>query len=448
MILNLTNLSIYKIVFTIEMLIAMFLFSSKLEKRKMSWLRYIGSSVVCVTISIFFPIIDDISYSWWYSSLMFLTLFLLCVASLFFILKTSWQNIFLIAITAYTAQHLSYQIFTIICYALKFNTSLQDFYSNDKYDFTLNLINSLRWLVTIVVYSLVYVSVFNLFVPRIKIEGKINNFFVVPISGLILIVDILANSIIVYNSDNGNITVAFIICFYNILSCLLIFFILFFILHNMSLKEELLIKSVFLEQAEDKYEQSKANVEMINLKVHDFKHQLRTLVDKTSLNEKDIKQMEDMIQIYDSNMTTGNKAVDIILMEKKLLCQKKNIDLKCFADCSSLSYMDDADLYSLFGNAIDNAIEAVEKLNDSSRKTINVLVKTINNFMSIRFENYYEGKIQFEKNGLPSTTKENKQNHGIGLKSMQSLVEKYGGNMIISTKENVFSISILFPKKK
>lgn len=444
---QISNLSVYKVVFTVEILAAMFLFSAKVKKRNMPWLRYTLSVLVCITISVFYPIFDEVSYTWWYTTLMFLFLFLLCSTTLFVILDTSWQNIFLIAVTAYTSQHLSYQMFTMLSYAFKLNTSLQSFYGRDNFDFAVTLVNSLKWVITLVIYALVYVGVFELFISDIKIGQKLTDFAVVPISALILTIDILANSIVVYNDDNGNLVVAYMICSYNVLSCVLILFLMFFILRNNSLRDELVIKSLLLEQSEEKYEQSKANVEMINIKVHDLKHQIRTFADKTSLNPKDIEDIEDMIQIYDSNMSTGNKSIDIILMEKKLICQKEGIDLKCFADCSSLGFVDEVDLYSMFGNSIDNAMDATRNLKDGSKKTINIIVKTINDFVSIRIENYYDGNVTIGNDGMPLTTKENKMNHGFGLKSIQNIVKKYDGFMMIDTKNGIFSISILFPRK-
>lgn len=79
-------------------------------------------------------------------------------------------------------------------------------------------------------------------------------------------------------------------------------------------------------------------------------------------------EIEKSVSLYDANVKTGNTVLDTILTEKSLLCYKKGIILSCVADGENIAFMEDADVYSLFGNALDNAIEAVLKL-EEQRKT-------------------------------------------------------------------------------
>lgn len=442
---EITSLYIYKIIFTCEILIAFFLFTSQMPKRKYCVARYIAVSTVAILASTFYPLLQDVSYTWWYSSLMFLLLFILCFIGTFFIIKISFQKLFIIGVAAYTAQHLSYQIYSLLCFVFHFDETLQTLYSSDIIDVTFSIILVWRIVITVIVYALVYVGIFNIFISKIKDETEISNFSIAIVSALILLIDIVANSIVVYNDDNHNLVTSIIICAYNILSCLMVFFILYFIINIRSLRYELLVKSMLLNQAEEKYEQSKANYESINIKVHDLKHQIRQFGSQKTLQKETIDEIENMIQIYDSTMHTNNKAIDIILVEKKMLCNQLKVDLKVYADCSRLNYISDVDLYSLFGNAIDNAIEAVSKVSDPKKKTINLIVKNVGDFISIVIENYFVGNILFGENRMPITTKTiNKENHGYGLKSIQSIVDKYAGALNIDFKNDVFKLSILF----
>ena len=136
--------------------------------------------------------------------------------------------------------------------------------------------------------------------------------------------------------------------------------------------------------------------------------------------------------------------MDLILTEKSLLCQKQNIKLTCLADCTKLGFISNEDLYSLFGNAIDNAIEAVMKINDIDKRNINLIVRNVHSFISITIENYYVGNILLNSDGLPMTTKSNKDYHGFGTKSIKMIVNKYQGDLKITTKKNIFTLSILF----
>ena len=156
-----------------------------------------------------------------------------------------------------------------------------------------------------------------------------------------------------------------------------------------------------------------------------------------------VKEIEDVISIYDSTVKTGNEALDIILTEKSLYCSKHDIKLCCIIDGEKLSFMKSADLYALFGNVIDNAIEAVERL-DSGKRTISLSVKQINSFLTVNIHNWYEKEISFIDN-LPKTTKSDTSMHGYGMKSVQMICRNYGGEMSINTENKVFNLNIVFP---
>ena len=115
------------------------------------------------------------------------------------------------------------------------------------------------------------------------------------------------------------------------------------------------------------------------------------------------------------------------------------------ADGSRLGFMNEAELYSLFGNAIDNAITAVRKVEDESRRYIGLNVSQLKGFVKVNIHNYYEGELNFSEEGLPLTTKADKENHGFGMKSIRYIVEKYGGTVSVKTEKGVFNLNILFP---
>lgn len=107
--------------------------------------------------------------------------------------------------------------------------------------------------------------------------------------------------------------------------------------------------------------------------------------------------------------------------------------------------MEKPDIYSLFGNALDNAIEAVRQVENPEMRIITMTVVGAMGMASICVENYYQGELLQLENGLPVTTKEDRIYHGYGVKSMQYLVKKYKGEMAISTDQQVFSLKLLLP---
>lgn len=443
-----TELFIYKPLFMFELLIAMHLFSFHLPKKKNYIIRYIISILSCLILSILFPLFDNVSYSWWFSSLMFIVLYLIAFISLFFVYDVPWHKLFFISIASYTSQHLSHELYALIARLFNLNNSSSlGFYGNNEisFDSSIQIIQIMSYLE---IHLLVYIVIYFLFGKKIKNdEIKIDNKSLMLISSLILFTNIVLSSVITYLDMNYNKIYFIIVGIYNILSCLMVLYIQFYIIDNKKLKGELQLTSQLLHQSEIRYEESKKNVNLINLKCHDLKHQLTEYAKNGKLDSELLGELENVINIYDSTIKTGNEALDLILSEKSLICQKKDIKLTCLADCSKLNFINKTDLYSLFGNLIDNAMEAVYKIQDVDKRHINLVVKNVNSFVSISIDNYYEGNIVLLDNGLPKTTKEDKDYHGYGMKSIQLIVNKYDGDLNISLDNNVFSLFIMFPIK-
>ena len=201
-----------------------------------------------------------------------------------------------------------------------------------------------------------------------------------------------------------------------------------------------------LEMQYKNYQLSQENIELINQKYHDLKHQI-TLLKMEANTEKStqyLEQMEKEIRSYEAQNKTGNKVLDAVLMTKSLYCQSKGIGLTCVADGSLLDGMAEMDISALFGNMLDNAIESVEKIEAPEKRLIHVSVAEQKSFLRIRVENYCEEEIVF-KDGMPQTTKKDKRFHGFGMKSIRSTVEKYGGSVTAGVRNHWFELRILIP---
>ncbi len=445
----LSELFFYKIIFVIEILIAMHLFSFKQIKKNHYVIKLILSILVCIGLAIAFPIPQNL-YNTFYTSFMFLVLFIICTISLGFVYEIPFRIIFFISITAYTMQHFAHESFSLIVSIFNMATSpTLGFYGSNIVDFSKFSLQTLFYaFIYLDVYLLTYWVTYSILGKKInKKELIIENYSMLIISGVVLLVDIILNAVIVYINDNYNKAYTIVSCIYNLLCCSMVLYIQFSLATNKHLKSELQTTMQLLKQAEDQYKSSKENVDIINLKCHDLKHQLTEYAKNGKLDSELLGELENVINIYDSTIKTGNEALDLILSEKSLICQKKDIKLTCLADCSKLSFISKTDLYSLFGNLIDNAMEAVYKIQDTDKRHINLVVKNVNSFVSISIDNYYEGNIVLLDNGLPKTTKEDKDYHGYGMKSIQLIVNKYDGDLNISLDNNVFSLFIMFPIK-
>ena len=221
--------------------------------------------------------------------------------------------------------------------------------------------------------------------------------------------------------------------------------IIYYLYGTLINQNEMDILNKIITERKAQYDFSKENIEMINQKCHNLKHQIRAL-EMTSGEERRqlIRETQKAVVFYGAVVKTGNEALDTILTEKSMYCLNRNIKLSCSVNTDKLAQISVVDLYTLLGNAIDNAIESVEKIQEVDKRIINLSIKNQGEMLHITLENYYEGNI-IMKGKYPFTSKSNKENHGYGIKSIWLIAQKYGGEIQIHTENQVFLLQILLP---
>lgn len=217
-------------------------------------------------------------------------------------------------------------------------------------------------------------------------------------------------------------------------------------LRSAYIQKELGAIQTILNSQYEQYKQAQRTVDMINYRYHDLKNHIIALRgEENDFERKEyLDRLENEINDYEALNKTGNHVLDTLLTSKNLRCMQHKIDMTCVIDGTLFDSMDVIDICSVFGNALDNAIESELKIEDYEKRMIHVDAFSEKNFLIIRFENYYEGDIRFDS-GLPVTTKSEKNIHGYGLKSLRYTVRKYKGEVWIETKDNWFSLRILIP---
>ena len=172
----------------------------------------------------------------------------------------------------------------------------------------------------------------------------------------------------------------------------------------------------------------------------------------------EINGLRDLVTIYDSTIRTGNDALDVLLTNKSLICRERSIQLERMIDGSQLSFMKPQDIYSLFGNAVDNAVEAVTQIRDASLRYIRMTVRESKGMVIFHIENPYTQELEYEDSGEHAsqlaggnpeksrglragslvTSKADKQYHGFGVKSIGLVAQQYGGAVSIDTDGGIF----------
>lgn len=438
---EMTQLEVYKsFQFMTELLLGEVLFAMRLDRRSHFIFRAAPGILLCYVFSFFFPIPTNNAF---YISFMFFVMFAFTVVVCKFLFAESWLKIVFCCIAGYTTQHLAYELFNLAQNIMGTNINTpMNFYGDQEYAFFANPL-----LVIVYFYVFIVTYFFSWFFFGRKIEKdeelQLKNFYIFVFSVIIVAVDIILNAVVVfYIATDGNSLYMIIVGIYNILCCIFALFMMFEVSLRRRLETTLDTVKQLWHQEKEQYAVSKENIELINMKCHDLKHQLRNIGGISSLSPSSVKEIENLISIYDSKVKTGNDALDIILTEKSLLCNKNGIKLSCIVDGERLGFMREEDIYSLFGNLIDNAIEAVLPLEEGKR-TIGLRVKAADTLLSVNVHNYYEHDLRFVS-GMPETTKAEKEYHGFGLKSVRYICGRYGGDLSINTEGGIFNINILF----
>lgn len=434
----------------LELLLAEAMFAFTLKRRNGFVWKIILGILVCFSIAIAFP--TDLQ-GVFYDSILFVTLFLATVILGIFCFDTPIKNIVFCGITGFTIQHIASEGYELCDSIIHVYTGKSfDFYSQSL--FGNGTSSYFFFIIYLGIFVLVYGISLWLLAPRIVKYNvfEMNTTVLLWLVCFIVLIDVIVGTIIINVlpldtfdslSDTVVLTVEVLLHGYNILCCLLAIVLLVELPRKSSMEAELQTIIQLRNKEKTQYQAVKENMDVINIKCHDLKNQMRTLVNANKgLAADEVEKIGNAVNIYQSAYRTKNDALNVVLMEKDMICKNKNISLSCILDAEKLNFMKEYDIYALFGNIMDNAIEAVSKL-ESDKRSIGLQIKVQGSFLMITEYNGYSGNIDFN-DGLPVTTKANEKYHGYGLKSIRYIVNRYKGNMKISTDRNVFELIILF----
>lgn len=152
-----------------------------------------------------------------------------------------------------------------------------------------------------------------------------------------------------------------------------------------------------------------------------------------------IEQLAEKATSSKEYVNTGNDELDSILNYQ--LGRADNLQCKTDVkiEVPRERFMSDFDLNMLLSNLMDNALEALEK---TEERVLTVRIKYIKRMLYISVYNSYDGNVKKDGNKL-LTTKVKKEEHGIGMTSIQSIVDKYQGEKTIQTAAGMFKVDII-----
>lgn len=414
------------------------------EKHKYHYLRIIA----CITIDIglivglsFFQyfIFSTFGFDKLYYTIFGLAYYLIFfgfhVASIQLIFKGKLYDNFSLITKSYAIRQLAFVIYILIVHLVNVELNF----------LSINYVTWQNGLIYASIFIVVYLVSFYLIFKLQK--EPINNTLEKPILlfyGLIILINIVINSMTeTYSLDNKDLYI--LLMFSQLFSLILILAIDEIIRRNNNLKIENYLNDQMLRHQEMQYKYAKENVEQLRIKAHDLKHQVRILKEGGDEAKKLISELENDISSYDSIYITDNQVLNLILSEKWGYSRKHGITLTPSIAPNAFKNVETSDLYSLFGNILDNAIEAVLKIKEKDKRVISLEINNKNSLSYLKCVNYFKKDELDTSSTNLKTTKKDKINHGFGLKSIEYITKKYKGQMNINVEEDLFSLTIMIP---
>ena len=199
----------------------------------------------------------------------------------------------------------------------------------------------------------------------------------------------------------------------------------------------------FIRNKMQYYQMSHEGITSLQIKCHDLKHQIAAIRTKTEQENfhKYLDRLEDSIIEYGTVVECGNETINVVLTEKNILCSTCGVKFSYIIDGTLFDFMSEMEIYSLFGNALDNALESCSKVTDPEKRVIALKAVSRGEMVVLHVENYFEQTLNLV-NGIPQTTKQG-TGHGFGLRSIQNIAEQYGGIASVNINDDLFKLTVL-----
>lgn len=421
-----------------QIALALLPFGFALPRRK----HWLAAAIPLVTAYLLFPVLYTLHFGeefwicpgllifgWYYGS--YILYWALAMAIFYAVFQTTVKNVLFYGIAAYALQNFLSSVRSII------RLTLFDGKMDPGYHFA-----------AFIVTCALYAAFCLILIPRLRhrsAEESVDNTALISFLLAVLFVVNVFHQFWTAKSMGEDYLVTDISGIVLTAICTLVLLALQFgFFERSALEREKQTMEQIISEMEKQQQMTAYNIEVINRKCHDLKHQIgamRTMSDAE--REKSIAELETAVMIYDSTFQTGNKVLDTVLTEKSLLCEREEISFSCVADASCLAFMETVDVFTLFGNAIDNALECVRQYTVPAQKQVALNVGRKGSLVSVRLENYCDAPLTFE-DGLPRSTKGDNNYHGFGTKSIRYIVEKYGGELRMKQADDIFSLDIMF----
>lgn len=246
-------------------------------------------------------------------------------------------------------------------------------------------------------------------------------------------------------SDYFNLIIEFL-CLLLSVGVLLPFFYLknYYILREKVRRDEDAYKR--LQEQYAYYRDKQKEEERVRSIYHDLKNHLLVLQGQIQNSDEirtSLEVLQNEVSEYENYYRTGNEFLNIIIRDKARVAKEKQIDFSVFIHFEDGGFLQPLDISAIFGNALDNAIEASEKL-PADKRMITVKASRVRDMLIATIEN----NTNLDSMPIQKTTKEDTFFHGMGLINIKNTAEKYDGLCSTSLNNGIFILKVMLPVPK
>lgn len=420
------------LIFMVELVVAQNVLLYACPKRKNFVIKAILSALICLALALFFPSskVLKIPYNYQplYQLVRMLVLTTYSVVGVHVCYDLSLRKVFALCMAGYAIQHICYHVASL----LLFIPGARAF----AYTNTFANANKFEFIVFPVLYFVIWLVLGR---GVAKNQYHKNSDVRLDVISLVVIFICVGLSRVSYAfNEHGSFTNSL----YAIVCCCLALSVQFVVYRMLAERYEKQMVEYIWQEDKKQLEHNKSTIDALNIKAHDLKFKLREM----GISKEERKEILNLLDAYDGIVRSGNDVLDVIMADHVRLCTEQGIKFTFMGSGADLGFMKDADLYSLVGNALENAREAVMKLDNPDKKIITFTLSQKGSFFDMDFTNYFKGDLVFEDDGL-ATSKDNSEGlHGFGIKSMKLIAKKYGGDVRISVKDGLFSLGVFLVK--
>lgn len=218
------------------------------------------------------------------------------------------------------------------------------------------------------------------------------------------------------------------------LYCLTLLYLQTELFKKSAMQKEMEALNLLYDRQRQQCRVARQNVQIINRKCHELKVQIADLrrLHPDAGMQKSLDEAEQAAKLYNADVHTGNEVLDVALTEKSLLCESHGVRLNCVADGSCLAFLEPGDLYALFANALDPAIEAASRQEAPDHAMIDLLLYARQGFAVLNLVGPEDPAA-----APPASRYE--------FKVVRRIAQKYSGTATAETREGFSSLKVLIP---